>query len=195
MSESYYGNTGAMNMRPSRVLRKLREGKVATCVKLNLLDPRVAEIAAMCGVDCIWIDMEHVPTDYATVENMVRAAKNYDTDILTRVARGPYSNMTVPLEADSSGIMVPHLMRHSSGAIICSYGRREEPFGQRVLISYDDGKTWSKDAELRSNFEWDMGYPCSVELADGSILTVYYQRLPGDVGNSFLYTRWTLDEV
>ena len=75
MSESYYGNTGAMNMRPSRVLRKLHEGKVATCVKLNLLDPRVAEIAAMCGVDCIWIDMEHVPTDYATVENMVRAAR------------------------------------------------------------------------------------------------------------------------
>ena len=89
----------------------------------------------------------------------------------------------------------PHLMRHSSGAIICSYGRREEPFGQRVLISYDDGKTWSKDVELRSNFEWDLGYPCSVELADGSILTVYYQRKPGDPGNSFQYTRWTLDEI
>ena len=34
-----------MQMRPSRVLRKLRAGKVATCTKLNLADPRVAEIA------------------------------------------------------------------------------------------------------------------------------------------------------
>ena len=76
MAESYYGNTGVMKMRESRVLRKMRAGKVATCVKLNLLDPRVAEIAGMCGFDCIWIDMEHVPTDYATVENMVRAARS-----------------------------------------------------------------------------------------------------------------------
>ncbi len=100
-----------------------------------------------------------------------------------------------PIYLDMTGAP-PHLMRHSSGAIICSYPRRnEEPLGERVMISYDDGKTWSKDVELRSNFEWDMGYPCSVELADGSILTVYYQRLPGDPGNSFLYTRWTLDEI
>ena len=95
MAESYYGNTGAMKMRESRVLKKLRAGKVATCMKLNLMDPRIAELAGMCGFDCIWIDMEHVPTDYTTVENMVRAAKIYDTDVLTRVARGPYSNMTV----------------------------------------------------------------------------------------------------
>ena len=47
MAESYYDNSGAMKMRESRVLKKLRAGKVATCVKLNLLDPRVAEIAAM----------------------------------------------------------------------------------------------------------------------------------------------------
>lgn len=90
----------------------------------------------------------------------------------------------------------PHLLRHSSGAIICAYGRRnEEPFGQRAMISYDDGKTWAKNIELRRGIDWDLGYPCSVELADGSILTVYYQRLPGDTATSFLYTRWTLDEI
>ena len=99
-----------MQMRKSRVLKKIREGKVATSIKLNLADARVAEIAAMCGVDCIWIDMEHVPSDYSSVENIIRAAKIYDTDVLTRVAKGCYSDYVRPFEADSAGIMVPHLM-------------------------------------------------------------------------------------
>ena len=42
-----------MRMRPSRVLQKLRAGKVATCVKINLADPRVAEIA---GLLPNWLD-------------------------------------------------------------------------------------------------------------------------------------------
>ena len=147
MAESYYDNAGAMKMRESRVLRKLREGKVATCVKLNLLDPRVAEIAAMSGFDCLWIDMEHVPTDYATVENMVRAAKIYDTDILTRVARGPYSNMTVPLEADSTGIMVPHLMSLAEAKQVVYY-TKFHPIGRRPVDGGNaDGKYCLVDAD------------------------------------------------
>ena len=42
-----------MHMRKSRVLRQMRNGKVATCVKLNLSDPRGAEIAAMCGFNAL----------------------------------------------------------------------------------------------------------------------------------------------
>ena len=39
------------HMRNSRVLRKMREGKVATCTKINLSDLRNCEIAAMCGFE------------------------------------------------------------------------------------------------------------------------------------------------
>ena len=99
-----------MFMRESRVLKKMRAGKVATSIKLNMADPRIAEIAAMCGFDCIWVDMEHVPNDYSVIENVIRAAKNYDTDVLTRVAKGCYSDYIRPLEADSTAIMVPHVM-------------------------------------------------------------------------------------
>ncbi|MDP7162792.1 MAG: aldolase/citrate lyase family protein, partial [Phycisphaerae bacterium] len=83
----------AAKMRPSRVLAKMRAGKVATCVKLNLTDPRIAEIAARCGYDCIWLDMEHVPNTLHDVENHIRAAKMHDVDTLVRVKRGNYSNM------------------------------------------------------------------------------------------------------
>lgn len=94
----------------------------------------------------------------------------------------------------------PHLMRHSSGAIICSVGRREPPYGERAIISYDNGETWQDEYIIndRAN-EGDLGYPCSVELTDGSILTVYYQRWMDENGNfdpkcSILYTNWRLDQ-
>ena len=41
----------------------------------------------------------------------------------------------------------------------------------------------------------DQGYPSSVELSNGDILTTYYQRAPGDDYPSVLYTRWSLDEI
>ena len=47
-------------MKGSRVLQQLRAGKVATCTKVNLDSSRAVEIAAMTGVDCIWLCTEHV---------------------------------------------------------------------------------------------------------------------------------------
>lgn len=121
-----------MNMRKSRVLRQMRTGKVATCTKLNLSDPRAAEIAAMCGFDCIWIDLEHVPNNMPDVENAVRAAKIYDVDTLTRVSKGCYSDMIRPLEGDSTGIMVPHLMSLAEAKQIVYY-TKFHPLGRRPL--------------------------------------------------------------
>jgi sialidase-1 len=38
----------------------------------------------------------------------------------------------------------------------------------------------------------DLGYPSTVELSDGSLLTVYYQKYAGDEKCSILQTRWRL---
>lgn len=121
-----------MNMRKSRVLRKMREGKVATCTKLNLSDPRAAEIAAMCGFDCLWIDLEHVPNSMASVEETVRAAKTQDVDVLTRVSKGCYSDICRPLEADSTGVMIPHLMSLEEAKRIV-YFTKFHPVGRRPI--------------------------------------------------------------
>ncbi|MBE7025110.1 MAG: aldolase [Ruminococcaceae bacterium] len=127
-------------MRTSRVLRKIRNGEVAFCTKLNLSEPRVAEIAAMSGFDCIWLDNEHVPTDYYALENMIRAAKIYDCDVMTRVCRGGYSDLIRPLEADSTGIMVPHLMSLAQAKEVVYY-TKFHPIGRRPLDGGNaDGK-------------------------------------------------------
>ncbi len=86
----------------------------------------------------------------------------------------------------------PHLIRDASGALVCVYARREAPFSERAMVSRDGGATWETDLILREACDGDIGYPASVALADGSILTVYYQHLtPGDKA-SILSTRWRL---
>lgn len=89
----------------------------------------------------------------------------------------------------------PHLMLHSSGALICSYGYRSKPYGQRVMISWDEGRTWSCDHILRDDGpNWDLGYTASVELKNGNILTVYYQRPEIDRPTNIYCTEWKLKQ-
>lgn len=87
----------------------------------------------------------------------------------------------------------PHLMRHSSGAIICTFGRREPPYGEYAIISHDNGESWTEEYVIDDNTDSrDLGYGSTVELRDGSLLSVYYQRCPGDDYPSILYTNWKL---
>ncbi len=87
----------------------------------------------------------------------------------------------------------PHLLQHSSGAVVLVFGRREGPCEERAILSYDGGKTWGEEITLREGFDSDLGYPASVELSDGSIMTLYYQRLyKKDPITSLLCTRWQL---
>ncbi|MFW5856543.1 MAG: sialidase family protein [Planctomycetota bacterium] len=87
----------------------------------------------------------------------------------------------------------PHLLRHSSGALVCSFGRRIEPFGERVVISRDEGATWTEYVLRDDGPTSDLGYPATVELGDGSLLTVYYQQ-PGTAEDkcALLWSKWTL---
>lgn len=87
----------------------------------------------------------------------------------------------------------PHLLVHSTGALICSYIRREPPFSIRAMVSYDMGESWSEDYIL-TECSVDGGYPGTVEMDDGSLVTVYYGKYGKDPKASILSTRWTLAE-
>ena len=121
-----------MNIRPSVTLEKLRAGKTVSCVKINTQDPRVIEIASLCGFDCVWTDMEHIANSYSVIENQIFAAKAHNTDCLVRVARGSYSDHVRPLELDASGIMVPHVMSLEDAKRVV-WMTRFHPVGRRAL--------------------------------------------------------------
>lgn len=75
---------------------------------------------------------------------------------------------------DDSGAPA-HLFLHSSGTLISAFSRRTMPYGIRVIFSNDGGETWSKEYILYENYcSDDLGYPTTVELVDGSLLTVFY---------------------
>lgn len=124
------GSTPAM--RPSRVLQKLRAGEVASCFKSNLDSARTVEIAALAGFDCIWVDTEHVASDWSLIERQIWAGKAHDADVIVRVARGSYSDLIHPLELDAAGIMVPHVMSLADAQAIVRQ-TRFHPIGLRPL--------------------------------------------------------------
>ena len=73
-----------------------------------------------------------------------------------------------------------HLLVHSSGTVIASYGYREAPYGIRVMLSRDGGVSWDRDLILDADGEsGDLGYPATVERADASLLTVFYENKGG----------------
>ena len=87
----------------------------------------------------------------------------------------------------------PHLLRHSSGALIQTFGRRELPYGERAVVSYDNGESWTDEYILNDTGKTvDLGYAATTELKDGSLLTVFYQAYEDDSVPSLLCIRWNL---
>jgi 4-hydroxy-2-oxoheptanedioate aldolase len=121
-----------MTLRSSRVLKRLGAGEMPTVLKINLSDPRVLEIAGLCGVDAVWLCNEHVPSDWLGLENQIRAARVHDVDTLVRVARGSYSDYIRPLEAGATGIIVPHVANADEARQIVDWVRFR-PMGNRAL--------------------------------------------------------------
>ncbi|MFW6457766.1 MAG: exo-alpha-sialidase, partial [Planctomycetota bacterium] len=89
----------------------------------------------------------------------------------------------------------PHLTRLADGRILLTYGYRHEPYGQRACLSEDGGDTWDYDNEiiLRDDAPTgDLGYPASVQLDDGTIMTVYYQQERKDQKTVLMTSHWCL---
>ena len=83
-------------------------------------------------------------------------------------------------EPHSIGVwgMPSHLLRLRDGRLLMSYGHRRAPFGNQARISTDHGKSWG-DAMIISGdgTNRDLGYPSTVELGDGTLLTVWYEGM------------------
>ena len=70
-----------------------------------------------------------------------------------------------------------HLIELQSGRILCTYGHRHDPMGIRAVFSDDQGETWDMDhmVVIRDDgMDRDLGYPASIQMKDGRILSSYY---------------------
>lgn len=88
-----------------------------------------------------------------------------------------------------------HIMLHSSGILIATYAVREKPFGIKAMFSKDLGKTWDSGYELYTEGVCpDLGYPCSIELEDKSILTVFYAPERHGGPAVVMQQKWSFEE-
>ena len=71
-----------------------------------------------------------------------------------------------------------HLLRLRDGRLLMTYGHRRAPLGNQARLSRDQGRTWSAPITVSSGAaSGDFGYPSTVQLADGTLLTVWYELL------------------
>ncbi|HUG66309.1 MAG TPA: sialidase family protein [Pirellulaceae bacterium] len=86
-----------------------------------------------------------------------------------------------------------HLLRLRDDRLVMSYGHRRAPLGNQARISEDHGRTWSEPLLLSSDgASGDLGYPSSVQLTDGSLLTVWYESLKAPPFAQLRQVHWNL---
>ena len=88
----------------------------------------------------------------------------------------------------------PHIIKSSSGMLICTYGYREAPYGIKAMFSSDGGNTWETDLNIYVNgVNKDLGYPSTVELSDGSFLTVFYAHSKNGESATVMQQKWRIE--
>lgn len=86
-----------------------------------------------------------------------------------------------------------HLLRLRDGRLLMSYGHRRPPFGNQARVSADGGRTWSAPLLVSTDGAGgDLGYPSTVELADGTLYTAWYELLAGSTKAVLRGAHWQL---
>lgn len=99
----------------------------------------------------------------------------------------------VQIIKDDSGAPA-HLFLHSSGLLISAFSRRSYPCGIRVILSSDGGESWSDEFIIYENRDTDddLGYPSTIELKDGSLLTAFYSKDHVDSPAVIMQQKWRI---
>lgn len=88
-----------------------------------------------------------------------------------------------------------HLLRLKDDRLLMSYGHRRAPVGNLARLSDDGGRSWSEPLTISDDAtSTDLGYPSTVQLSDGSLLSVWYEKLEGSTNAVLRQAHWRLEE-
>jgi len=142
-----------------------------------------------------------------TEENVLHVMKDGGVWMMARIEKGD-DRMWQAFSEDSGrtwkmvktavkGHPPSGLIRLRDGRLLLTYGYRHPPYGIRAVVSEDDGRTWRTDRVfvLRADGDnRDLGYPISVQLEDGTVVTIYY-FVTDDYITHIACTRWRVPEL
>ncbi len=124
----------------------------------------------------------------------IRTEETFTTFQSVSADRGKTWSVPEKILADKGGAPC-HIISLSSGVLCSLYGYRTAPYEIRAMFSTDNGKSWDKDHTLYVNgISGDLGYPCSAELPDGSIYTVFYAKAYEDSPCVIYGVNWKISE-
>lgn len=87
-----------------------------------------------------------------------------------------------------------HLILHSSGTLISTISHRSKPYGIWAIFSENSGESWSEECIIFEGKDTDdLGYPSTIELDDGSMITAFYTRENDFVPAVIMQQKWALD--
>jgi 2-keto-3-deoxy-L-rhamnonate aldolase RhmA len=125
----------------NRIRRKIEEGGIALGFVCRSLSPVVVEMIGLAGFDFVWIDMEHAPADFSTVEHLCRAADAVDLESLVRLPNCDAANVLRALEAGAGIVNAPSVEDPSEAAALVR-AAKYFPEGQRGSCSNSRGNRY-----------------------------------------------------
>jgi 2-keto-3-deoxy-L-rhamnonate aldolase RhmA len=122
--------------------KKLAAGELVLCMGVNQLrTPNIAMIAAACGFDAVYIDLEHNPTSLETAAGVCVAALGMGITPIARVTSHDPHDATRILDSGAQGVMVPHVQNDTEAMAIveaCLYAPKghRSAFGSGPQLGY-----------------------------------------------------------
>ncbi|MFQ6075198.1 MAG: HpcH/HpaI aldolase/citrate lyase family protein [Candidatus Bathyarchaeia archaeon] len=96
-------------VKKNRLKEIIREGRVAVGTGIYSFSPAAVEVAGYAGLDFVYIDTEHTPVDWQTLENLVRAAEIAGVTPIIRPEENDSTFIRKCLEIGAQGVLVPHV--------------------------------------------------------------------------------------
>ena len=111
--------------------RKLKAGELVLFMGVNQMrTPNIAMIAAACGFDGVYIDLEHNPTSLETAAAICVAALGLGITPIARVSSRDPHDATRILDCGAQGVMVPHVSTIAEAKAVVE-SCRYPPLGHR----------------------------------------------------------------
>ncbi len=188
----------------------LSDGRVIYAGKRLWHEKRLIGVADSHDDGKTWRWLAEIPTrdgDDFTEYHELHIAEAANGHLIAQIRNHNKANERETLQSESSdggqtwstphpiGVwgLPSHLLRLRDGRMLMTYGYRREPFGNQARLSEDNGKMWSAPMMISDDGEaGDLGYPSTVELDDGSLVTVWYERMKGSPRAVLRQANWRL---
>lgn len=157
-----------------------------------------------------WKWLADIPTragDTVSAYHELHAIETGDGRVIAQIRNHNKTNVGETLQSESTdggrswseprsiGVwgLPSFLTKLRDGRLLMTYGHRRAPFGNQARVSTDHGRTWSEPMIVSGDGGGgDLGYPSTAELEDGSLLSVWYERLKDSPKAVLRQARWKI---